>query len=356
MADEVRLIKQRIKPLLSLQQAAEQAVVDSQAAQAAAEFAQAAAEAAQAAALVSADNAALSEAASEASASASAASALASYGSEQLAMLWATAPYNQEVIVGSGLYSALHYATEALNIISGGFIDDSEVSTQKAYSSSKVLELHNAQAEAIKNLAGASASITNTDTPVFSLIPTVATQLPFTIVDASSDDTVFTIDDSANTITFVKNGSYNFLSTIQFSVTTGSPKVIRFELVDTATDTAVVTQEATIEISANDTTTLPLNTLVVVDAAPVTIKIMVTRVTDAGISLDRFYSILASSSGSGSGGATGGGADEVFYLNGQIVTADYSIPTGKNAMSAGVITIADGVTVTIPDNSTWTVV
>ena len=37
------------------------------------------------------------------------------------------------------------------------------------------------------------------------------------------------------------------------------------------------------------------------------------------------------------GGATGGGADEVFIENGQTVTTSYSIPVGKNAMSTGPI-------------------
>lgn len=59
---------------------------------------------------------------------------------------------------------------------------------------------------------------------------------------------------------------------------------------------------------------------------------------------------------SGGGGATGGGTDEVFYENDATVNVDYTISSGKNAMSAGPITIADDITVTIPDGSTWTVV
>ena len=55
------------------------------------------------------------------------------------------------------------------------------------------------------------------------------------------------------------------------------------------------------------------------------------------------------------GGATGGGSDSVFIENGQTVTANYSIPTGINAMSTGPITINDSITVTIPDNSRWVV-
>ena len=56
------------------------------------------------------------------------------------------------------------------------------------------------------------------------------------------------------------------------------------------------------------------------------------------------------------GGATGGGNDAVFYVNGQTVTANYTIPTGQNAMSAGPVTINDGVTVTVSDGSNWSIV
>lgn len=56
------------------------------------------------------------------------------------------------------------------------------------------------------------------------------------------------------------------------------------------------------------------------------------------------------------GGATGGGSDTIFVLNGQTVTTDYSIPSGQNAGTFGPITINSGVTVTVPSGSTWTVV
>lgn len=56
------------------------------------------------------------------------------------------------------------------------------------------------------------------------------------------------------------------------------------------------------------------------------------------------------------GGASGGGNDSVFYLNDQTVTANFTVPTGQNAMSAGPITIANGVTVTVSNGSVWTIV
>jgi hypothetical protein len=39
------------------------------------------------------------------------------------------------------------------------------------------------------------------------------------------------------------------------------------------------------------------------------------------------------------GGATGGGANQVFYENGQQITANYTVPSGKNAMTTGPVTI-----------------
>ena len=52
----------------------------------------------------------------------------------------------------------------------------------------------------------------------------------------------------------------------------------------------------------------------------------------------------------------GGGSNRVFFENDIIVTDNYTITTNKNAMSAGPITVAAGVSVTVPSGSAWTVV
>ena len=56
------------------------------------------------------------------------------------------------------------------------------------------------------------------------------------------------------------------------------------------------------------------------------------------------------------GGASGGGTDQIFYENGTTVTQDYTITNNFNAMSAGPITINNGVTVTVGTGETWTIV
>ena len=48
--------------------------------------------------------------------------------------------------------------------------------------------------------------------------------------------------------------------------------------------------------------------------------------------------------------------DGVFYENNTNVTQNYTITTGKNAMSAGPVEIDTGVTVTVPTGSAWTIV
>ena len=45
-----------------------------------------------------------------------------------------------------------------------------------------------------------------------------------------------------------------------------------------------------------------------------------------------------------------------IIVNSQVITANYTIPSGSNAMSAGPVEIDDGVTVTVADGSVWTIV
>jgi hypothetical protein len=59
--------------------------------------------------------------------------------------------------------------------------------------------------------------------------------------------------------------------------------------------------------------------------------------------------------GSVGGGATGGGNDQVFQENQLIVTTNYTLSTGKSAMSVGPITISAGAVVTIPAGYSWLV-
>ena len=52
----------------------------------------------------------------------------------------------------------------------------------------------------------------------------------------------------------------------------------------------------------------------------------------------------------------GAGRNKAFYLNDTTISYSYTIPTGKNAMTAGPVVINSGITVTVSPGSYWTVV
>jgi hypothetical protein len=51
--------------------------------------------------------------------------------------------------------------------------------------------------------------------------------------------------------------------------------------------------------------------------------------------------------------ATGNTTNKGLWENSNTITADYTITTNYNAMSVGPLTVANGVTVTIPNGSNW---
>lgn len=58
----------------------------------------------------------------------------------------------------------------------------------------------------------------------------------------------------------------------------------------------------------------------------------------------------------GLGGATGSSGELVFFESENSIDASYTISTNFNAVTAGPVTIASGVTVTVPSGSSWVVV
>lgn len=69
-----------------------------------------------------------------------------------------------------------------------------------------------------------------------------------------------------------------------------------------------------------------------------------------------FYNGSASAWTPFSAGAKGGGTDQVFYENDQVVTTSYELSASVNAISAGPITISGSASVTIPAGGNWVIV
>ena len=80
----------------------------------------------------------------------------------------------------------------------------------------------------------------------------------------------------------------------------------------------------------------------------------VSNVTGAfrfNLDLGQFEGYNGTSWGAVGGGATGGGADQVFYENDKSANNTYTITAGKNAMTTGPLAIANGSTITVPSGS-----
>ena len=101
--------------------------------------------------------------------------------------------------------------------------------------------------------------------------------------------------------------------------------------------------------STTGSTTLPSGTLAERDGTPSAgyVRFNTTYATFEGYNGTAWGSI--------GGGATGGGSDQVFIENSKAVTTNYTLTTGKNAMSTGPITINSGVVVTVPSTQRWVV-
>jgi hypothetical protein len=83
-----------------------------------------------------------------------------------------------------------------------------------------------------------------------------------------------------------------------------------------------------------------------------------SALTGAELRANGIYSVIYNGTswvlagGGGGGGAEAGG---VIYENNTTINANYTITNGKNGMSVGAITIASGVSVTIPTGSRWVI-
>jgi hypothetical protein len=190
---------------------------------------------------------------------------------------------------------------------------------------------------------------------------------------------------TASGATFSADSAFNSTGAVKMSSGTTAQRptpttgMFRFNSSTTAFEGFSTSNGATISSITNVTTTATLTTstdhglntgayVIVSGATPAayngTFTITVvnstsftyTMLSDPGASASPVGSYISGTWGSIGGAATGGGTDQVFVLNDYVVTTSYTIPTGKNASSAGPITIDTGVTVTVPTDSNWVIV
>lgn len=137
-------------------------------------------------------------------------------------------------------------------------------------------------------------------------------------------------------ISTVSTGALSVGSTISGTGVTAGTRITAFGTGTGGAGTYTVTPSQTV------------TSTVIVDAP-------VTGMIRYNSTLSTFEGYSGTTWGSIGGGATGGGSDAVFNLNGQIITASYTIPVGKNANSVGPLTVNAGVAVTISAGSRWVI-
>ena len=179
------------------------------------------------------------------------------------------------------------------------------------------------------------------------------------IADNSIDSEHY-VDGSIDTV-HIANDAVDATKLANTSVTAGS--------YGSATSIPAITIDAQGRITSASANAINTSTIPVADESTDTTCFPVFVTAATGDLAPKSGSNLTFNSATGALGATsytGDGsnltgvasavADGCIYENSQTISNNYTITTNKNALSAGPITIANGVTLTIPSGSTYTIV
>jgi hypothetical protein len=109
------------------------------------------------------------------------------------------------------------------------------------------------------------------------------------------------------------------------------------------------TTTATITVQVNSSTILAATTILNEDGS----ALSASEILSGGI-----YTVVYNGTNwilSGGGAGSGASAGGMIYENTQTLTSNYTVTSGKNGMSTGPITIASGVTLTVPSSSRYVI-
>jgi len=156
-------------------------------------------------------------------------------------------------------------------------------------------------------------------------------------------------------------GDITVTSGTSWSIDDGA--IVTAKIPDNAVTTAKIPDNAitTAKIPDNGITTAKINNDAVTmaklgaGALPSDITVDTTQLTGT-IPTARFPSVLPALDGSNLTGILSTVANGCVYENNQTITSNYTVGTNKNAMSAGPITIANGIVVTVGASQSYTIV
>jgi hypothetical protein len=238
--------------------------------------------------------------------------------------------------------SASTASTSASTATTGASTATTQATTATTQAGIATTQATNAAASAVSANSSAVSVAALLANPVFTGVPTAPT--------AAVNNNTTQIATTAFVVAEITSKTANTALTGVPTAPTAAINNSTTQLATTAFVNAEISNDAVLKTGPTGSGQLPTGTSGQRDGAP-------------ALGYVRYNSTLNQYEGYGSGGwaALGGGAtgapgNGVFVETDQTVTGDYTLTAGKNAMTAGPITINTGVTVTVPTGATWTIV
>ena len=193
------------------------------------------------------------------------------------------------------------------------------------------LRIHGIEAKSDPTSASVNEKIKITNSNGDLLLHLDGTQSGIGTVGITTTGTTFHVDRATQEITFVSDAKFNG--------TVGIAGTLTYEDVTNVDAVGIITARTGVIVGSGVT----LNATGVIATGVIT----ATSFSGSGANLTN----LPPSAPVG-----GASTNQVFFENDNSVDVNYSVTSGKNAMSAGPIAIKSGITVTVPSGSFWTIV
>ena len=193
------------------------------------------------------------------------------------------------------------------------------------------LRIHGIEAKSDPTSASVNEKIKITNSNGELLLHLDGTQSGIGTVGITTTGTTFHVDRATGEITFVTDAKFNG--------TVGMAGTLTYEDVTNVDSIGIITARTGVIVGSGVT----LNATGVIATGVIT----ATSFSGSGANLTN----LPPSAPVG-----GASTNQVFFENDNSVDVNYSVTSGKNAMSAGPIAIKSGITVTVPSGSFWTIV
>ena len=193
------------------------------------------------------------------------------------------------------------------------------------------LRIHGIEAKSDPTSASVNEKIKITNSNGDLLLHLDGTQSGIGTVGVTTTGTTFHVDRATGEITFVTDA--------KFDGTVGIAGTLTYEDVTNVDSIGIITARTGVIVGSGVT----LNATGVIATGVIT----ATSFIGSGANLTN----LPPSAPVG-----GASTNQVFFENDNSVDVNYSVTSGKNAMSAGPIAIKSGITVTVPSGSFWTIV